>query len=146
MWGRYVLERISRGYWSSPVHRLGMNKASIYCCVIRPPCRYRNDLDWPGFCLLSTQFWCLLHRRLDLSAPTPARSCWSVCRACLLGCCNFLCGPQDLTLKCFCDPFWRFCAETLHCCAVFLHFDLDVCKVMLQIFCGCFEPSLHKPH
>ena len=98
---------------------------------------------------LSTHCCCLLPRlemRLDLSAPTTARSFWYVCCASLLSCCKFLRGPQDLSLKSFCNPFCRFCTEMLPCRAVFLHFDLDVCKVMLQIFCGCFDTALHTPH
>ena len=134
---------------SKLVHRLDMNSASTYCCVTCPPCWYRNCMDWTAFCLLSTHCWCLLPRlelRLDLSAPSTAHSCWYVCCASLLSCCSFLRGPYDLSVSSFCNPFCQFCTEILHCCAVSLHFDLDVCKVMLHICCGCFEPSLHTPN
>ena len=53
------------------------------------------------------------------------------------------CTVGFVTEEFFCDPCCRFCTEILHCCAVFLHFELDVCKAMLPFFCCCFEPSLH---
>jgi hypothetical protein len=47
-------------------------------------------------CSLSTHCWCLVVRlelRLNLSAPTTARSCCYVCCASLHSCCSFLRGP-----------------------------------------------------
>jgi hypothetical protein len=139
-----------RHSFSKLLHKRDMNIASNYCCIMRPPCWYRNAVDWPAIVFfLSTHCWCLLPRlelRLDLSAPTTARSNWYVCCASLHSCGSFLRESYDLLVKSFCDPFCLFCTEILHCCAVLLHCDIDVCKVMLQIFCGCCETSLHTPH
>jgi hypothetical protein len=79
-----------------------------------------------------------------MSAPIPSRPCGYVCCASRPSCCNFLRRTWCFSLQSFCDPFCPICIEILHCCAVFLLSDLEVCDVMLQIFCVCFVTYIHS--